>query len=447
MTLPICPDALRKSFRIGETGKKLLLLIAIGIAVRIILWPLSFDFDLSFFVITKTGFESNHLLYEMGNFYYPPVYGYLLSVLTYFWNLLPVETGVLSEALVNADSVSDFSYVFVSSIPFACVYKIPLLLIDLASSLLIYAMIKEKTGDRKKAELGFALFFLSPLVIWSSSVAAMFDSLSAFFMIFSIYAVTKKQNALSGAMLSLAFLTKVYPMIIGFPIVLYIISVNGEKRKTALKNLASFFTGLIVTAFAILLPLLLNEGLGALGFLRNRLQGTSSDNGRESLLDFFLNPMPDKFIYAVPLILILAIVLSLLVFRKEGDHDKKLVTASAISVCAIFIWPSIPTHPVVAIAAISLIIAYCNSKEWIIPWVLFSVLYVVHHTVIFGNRILHSLAYYTSLFDLETLVRGYFEFLPTSWDIMFYTLLALFIPGIAAIAVSINHLRKNKAVQ
>ena len=324
MASPAGPDGSRKSVSVKKTGRNLFLLILAGIAIRLILWPLSFNFDLSFFIITKTGFESNCLLYERGNFYYPPVYGYVLSALTYVWNFIPVQSGAVSELLVNADHMSDFSYVFVSSIPFAFIYKIPLLVIDLACSFLIYAMIKEKTGNRKKAELGFALFFLSPLVIWSSSVAAMFDNLSAFFMIFSLYAVIKKQNALSGVMLSLAFFTKIFPAVIGFAIILYIFSVNKGKWKTALKNLISFFTGLIVTAFAVLLPIMLTEGLSSMKFLGERLEGIPSENGRETLLDFFLNPTPDKFVYMIPLILILIISLSLLTFMKEGARSTSL---------------------------------------------------------------------------------------------------------------------------
>ncbi|NCA74562.1 MAG: hypothetical protein EOM93_06965, partial [Gammaproteobacteria bacterium] len=202
----------------GRIGRSLLYIFIAGIVLRVVLGPLTFSFDLSFFVGTGAGFESGRTLYEAGNFYYPPVYGYFLSALTYMWNFLPFQSGYMSELLVNSTAVSDFSQVYISSMALVFVYKIPLTVIDLACSWLIYVMVKEKTGDRRKAEIGFALFFLSPLVLWSSSVACMFDSLSAFFMIFSIYSLTKNQYLLSGAMLSLAFFTKLFPIVIGFAV-------------------------------------------------------------------------------------------------------------------------------------------------------------------------------------------------------------------------------------
>ncbi|MGE4577611.1 MAG: glycosyltransferase family 39 protein, partial [Candidatus Methanomethylophilaceae archaeon] len=222
----------------GRIGRNLLYIFIAGIVLRLVLGPLCLSFDLSFFVITGSGFESGRTLYEAGNFYYPPVYGYFLSALTYLWNLLPFQSGYMSELLVNSTAVSDFPHVYISSMALVFVYKIPLTIINLACSWLIYVMVKEKTGDIRKAEIGFALFFLSPLVIWATSVACMFDSLSAFFMIFSIYSLTKNQYILSGAMISLAFFTKIFPIVIGFAVICYIISHSEGRWKDTLKRMA-----------------------------------------------------------------------------------------------------------------------------------------------------------------------------------------------------------------
>ncbi len=350
----------------------------------------------------------------------------------------------MSELLVGSSAVSDFSQVYISSMALTFFYKIPLTIIDLACSWLIYAMVKEKTGDRRKAEIGFALFFLSPLVLWSSSVACMFDSLSAFLMIFSIYSLTKNQYMLSGAMLSLAFFTKLFPIVIGFAVICYIISRSEGRWKDIFKRMAMYALGFALMAAIVLLPILLNgEGSSALKFFGDRVESSSSGGG--SLLDFFANPTPDKFIYAFPIIFLLIAILSMLIFMRDGDDDKKLVMASVMSICMVFIWPPIPTYPVIAIAVIALAVAYCGRREWLIPWLLFSVLMVVHHIFNFGNRILYTLANETALLDLGSAITSYFQFQPLSWDIMYYTLLLLFVPGISCIiaaAYTLKHARE-----
>ncbi len=424
----------------GRIGRSLLYIFIAGIVLRVVLGPLTFSFDLSFFVGTGAGFESGRTLYEAGNFYYPPVYGYFLSALTYMWNFLPFQSGYMSELLVNSTAVSDFSQVYISSMALVFVYKIPLTVIDLACSWLIYVMVKEKTGDRRKAEIGFALFFLSPLVLWSSSVACMFDSLSAFFMIFSIYSLTKNQYLLSGAMLSLAFFTKLFPIVIGFAVICYIISRSEGRWKEVFKKTAMYAAGFAIMTAIVIIPLIMNGELSSsFSFFGDRTEGTSSGGG--GLLDFFANPTPDKFIYAFPIMFLLIAIFSMLAFMRDGDDDKKLVLASTISVCIVFIWPPIPTYPVIAIALIALAVAYCGRREWLIPWLLFSILMVVHHILIFGDRILYTLANETSLLDLGSTVAKYFQFLPLSWDIMYYTLLALFIPGIACIIAAVYSIK------
>lgn len=426
----------------GSVGRNLLYIFIVGIMLRLVLGPLSFSFDMSFFVITGAGFESGRTLYEAGNFYYPPVYGYFLSALTYIWNLLPLQAGEISELLVGSAEVSDFSRIYVSSMALTFVYKIPLTIIDLACSWLIYVMVKEKTGDRKKAELGFALFFLSPLVLWSSSVACMFDSLSAFLMIFSIYSLTKNQYMLSGAMLSMAFFTKIFPIVIGFAVICYIISRSEGRWKDVLKRMIMYISGFVIMATVVMLPPLLNgEATLAFKFFTDRVESSSYGVGG-SVFDFFVNPTFDKFVYVFPIIFLLIAIVSMLAFMREGDDDKKLVMASAMSICMVFLWPPTPTYPVVAIAMIALAVTYCGRKEWLMPWLLFSSLMVIHHILIFGSRIFYTLANETALLDLGGIIAGYLQFQPLLNNITFFTLLLLYIPGISCIMAATYSLKK-----
>lgn len=411
--------------------------------LRLVLSPLSFNFDLGFFVITSAGFESGRTLYEVGNFYYPPVYGYLLSFFTYVWNLFPLQSGGVSELLLLSSRFSDFQITYISSIALSVAYTIPLMMIDLACSWLIYVVVKEKTGDKRKAEIGFALFFLSPLVIWTSAVAGMFDSLSAFFMIFSIYTLTKKQYALSGAMISLGIFTKVFPIVIGFAVICYIISRSEGKWKHIFKNSAKYAFGFLLATTMVLLPLALNGEMSfALGSAVNRMSHVSTAGA--GIWDFLINPTHDKFAHVFPVILILIAVFSMLSFMRHGDDDKKLVMASTISISMLFMWPPVPTYPVIAIAMFALAVTYCGRKEWMIPWTLFSIVMVLHHISIFGPRILYTLANVISFLDLSNVVESFLHY--AQLGLGDSTLILLYIPCLSSIFVTIYTLKYHKKV-
>lgn len=401
----------------------------IGIAIRLALIPFAFSFDASFWMITSAGFESNRTLYESGNFYYLPPFGYILAVLTAIWSLLPFGSGTLALELVSGLNFSSVPYTVVTSIAFNLFYSLPLTIFDLISSWLVYSIVLEKTNNRKNANLAFALFFLSPLVIWSSSIAYMFDSLSAMFMLITIYALMKDQYGLAGASLALATLTKVFPILISFAVLLYVIS-KSETFRNILRNLTVFLSGFVFSVIFIMLPVFLKGEVGrSLAFLSSRAEESAQVAGGLNLIDLILYPMPDKIFAVMPFLLFMIVLSTLLIFLSKGDNDKKLIMASLMSATMFFLFPPIPTYPVIAIPLLALAVAYYGEKLWLIPWVLFSVLMPIHAIAIFGNAVLYPLAVETGLFDLQTLVNGYYDFLQTLYSIQGYTLLALYAPA------------------
>jgi hypothetical protein len=91
---------------------------------------------------------------------------------------------------------------------------------------------------------------------------------------------------------------------------------------------------------------------------------------------------------------------------------------------------------------IALAVTYCGRKEWLMPWLLFSSLMVIHHILIFGSRIFYTLANETALLDLGGIIAGYLQFQPLLNNITFFTLLLLYIPGISCIMAATYSLKK-----
>lgn len=428
----------------SRLSKRLLCILIAGIILRFALVPLVFNYDMGFFIVTGSGFESGRTLYETGDFYYPPVYGYFLSIFTYFWNIFSIDSGTTSELLVSGLKSSDFQLSYISSLSMAVAYKLPLIIIDFVCSWLIYDLVRMKTGDVRKAELGFALFFLSPLVMWSSSVAGMFDSLSALFLIFSIYALIKDQYALSGAMMSMGFFTKIFPIVTGFAVLFYIIAKSRNNRKHMLENSLRYLFGFIVLSLIILLPIIISGEMTQLinSAIGDRMVYKPAGDG--SLRDFLLMPTGDKFSTVFPILFIIIAVACTVTFIQKGDIDKKYVMASSLSLCVLFMWPPVPTYNVVAIALISLVISYNGRMEWIIAWIIFSTLTVIHHIFLFGNRLFYTIANETSLIDLETVANVIMQDIFPG--ITHYTGLLTYVPGITSLILAIFYFSRRKEV-
>ena len=427
---------------LNRMNRPLIKIIISGIIIRLALVPLAFSFDTSFWVITGAGFESNRTLYESGNFYYLPPFGYILAALSAIWSQLPFGAGTLALDLVSALRFSSISYTMVSSMAFNLLYSIPLTIFDLITSWIVYSIVLEKTKSNRKANVAFILVFLSPLIIWSSSVAYMFDSLSAMFMMITIYALMKDQYSLAGASLAFATLTKIFPILIAFAILMYIIS-KSETVKSTLRNTAVFLSGFIISVIFIMLPVFLNGEMGhALSFLSSRVERSVSISGGLNLIDTIFLPTPNKIFAIMPFLLFMIVLSTFLIFLRRGDKDKKLVMASMMSLSLFFMYPQVATYPVIAIPLLALAITYYGERRWIIPWALFSVLMPIYTMAVFGNAILYTSAVSTGLFDLYALANGHHGLLYSLHLLRNFIVLALYLPAISCIVVAVRSFMK-----
>ena len=134
---------------------------------------------------------------------------------------------------------------------FSTALKIPLVLVDLAAGALVYLIVRDLTSDDRKASIGFALWFLCPIVIYMSSIQGTFDNISGLLTLLSVFLVLRRHYYAGGFILMTAILLKLYP---GFALTVIIALIYAREGmgRTFLRDLMLLFAGGI-SAFAVLM--------------------------------------------------------------------------------------------------------------------------------------------------------------------------------------------------
>lgn len=112
-------------------------------------------------------------------------------------------------------------------------FKIPAMLADLFTGLLIYRIAKEKlkSPNKKRWALGlFVLYVFNPAIISNSTLWGQVDSLSAFFALSTIYFATKNKLFISSILISIGTLIKPQVAFVA-PSILYLAISNKWKTK------------------------------------------------------------------------------------------------------------------------------------------------------------------------------------------------------------------------
>lgn len=246
---------------------KLLALLALGLALRLLLMPQPdpFRFDLTIFWLPWMAFGAKFglvQLYLHGEpvVNYPPLYLALLTDLGKLYRLL----------------VPSFAYTPLQSV----LIKLPAVLADLAIGVLLYAAALRSAADRVRpadaaakpagltaALLAAALWLLNPAVIYVSAFWAQVDSLHTLWMIAALMAALGKRWGWSGLLLGLGLLTKLQAVVIA-PLLLFMAWRLGWRpvaRWTA-ACAGTLALGLLAPALGGALRPLLNVYTGAVGF-------------------------------------------------------------------------------------------------------------------------------------------------------------------------------------
>lgn len=373
------------------------LIAVIGIAIRLAISPfLEVGYDSDFWATIVRNLRSGEGLYGLEGYYYTPVWGYFLSFFSVLQDVF-LNIGVMGLRVPEALYVETLDgWLFsatVTSVAFNVWVKMPFVISDLIVGYLIYWLIKDKTGDMRKATIGFALWFLCPLVILLTSISGMFDTFSVLFTLLCIIMVRKDKLFLAGVLFAFAVLTKFFPIYFVFPLIAYILVTHRGDGKAARSLLAAAAGAFL--AFLVLMAPQIADGsfIDSFTFLTAR-----ADPGANATLFNMIESRGATVVFLAGIIV--SLVLGYLLNKKSKEElDDSFFKYLLIMASFLFLYPPLPQYLSIVIPFLAIFIVTKDSKlKW--SWLIIS---VGGAALILGGSfvLLLSLGTFTDLMSLE----------------------------------------------
>lgn len=387
-----------------QIGTTLTLTLVLGLVIRLIFIPFTsspFDVGAGWTAIIQELYAGNSL-YDAELYKYTPIWGYILSIIAYIANLLNMASFGEMFTTIYPSTELTFGYGFISNPEFNILLKIPALIFDILSGFAFYRLVMDITGDKKKSEIAFALWFLCPVVISSSAILCMFDSMMVYFMIESIIFFRRKNMLLAGIFIMLSILTKAFSAILLPLMIAYILSEHGVSIKIRLKNLTiAIGGGLLIFLLVYIMPITSGEFLDSLWFLTSRAD-TYSGNGGFSITQLSFN----NIFFYLPLIVATITLSCILMCLIKSNRDKIFLILTIVNSSIMFCFPFVsytPTYGVALLLPIILLYAI-DGKIAYIPWFL-TIMFTLHGIAHYWETYFYSLAAFTDLLDVPDIVE------------------------------------------
>ncbi len=285
-----------------------LLVIAIGLIIRLILLPLTFNMDSYYWTVVVDILNSNNGLYDTCGYSYTPIWGYFLSIVSFFGSFLGVTnySSIVPTFIpyINSDATTEF----ITTFEFNTMLKISLIIIDVIVAFLIYHLLQDVLNDKIKAATGSALWFLCPITIMESSIHGMFDNISALFLVLTFIFVYGRKYFASGFVFAFAILTKYFPIFFIFILIAIIMKREGFDNN-GFKKISISASGFIIGLILNYIPILITGKFwDSIWFITTRL-----DIETETLNSI----IPFPLLIALVIIVMCIIAATIFIFRNK----------------------------------------------------------------------------------------------------------------------------------
>jgi hypothetical protein len=237
--------------RLIKLSKKVkILIIALAIIAKAFLaaiTPLSIDF---------INIAISASWYAGGLVYYGPytLSIYLISLFHKLWMLMPINPKPFY-AMLGSGELFKFS---LNALLATFMLKLPLLILDLLTGALCYAIVFHSSNSKPLAFSALMLWLLNPYTTIVVEMDGTMDIISAFLLTASVFLFLKNRLMLSAIALSIATMARFYPLAL-FPFFLIVLIRNKE-----IKNLITFIIAYIAPILMALSLFISKHGIGFL---------------------------------------------------------------------------------------------------------------------------------------------------------------------------------------
>ncbi len=377
-----------------KCGRLFLFSLLVGLAVRFVVLPLTYEYDIYHWAVVIQNIESGTGLYTLDGYYYTPVWGYILGAVDAFWNaFLSIDVfGTQVHELLGVQNMENMNHVATITTPaFNTALKMFLIIVDVIVGLAVRRIATDLTDDARKGDIAFALWFLCPIAIYMSSVQGTFDSISGLLTMLSVMLVLRERYFAGGFMLSLGILLKLYP---GFalPVIVALIYSRGKRADGMLGNLAMLFAGGIV-AFMIVMAPTFADGtfMSAFTFITDRSGGGSL--------------MESLFGTAGIIIALVLMVVFTVAMARSRDPDGTFVGYAMLALIGGIFANLGPQYPLVVIPLLCVYIA-TNDRSYVTCWILIGFGCFLEALVLNNYSLLMSTASYWGWPSFGTILSG-----------------------------------------
>ena len=326
----------------------LLTIVSVGLLVRAVVSVLfTYCYDVSSWATVIENIQSDAGLYGLPGYYYTPVWGYFISFIGAVGNfLLGIDVfGTQVDELIPVQGVAwDYYKILVTYPGFDLLFKAAFTLVDLAVSYVLYRIFQHLSGDTAKAVAAFGLWFLCPLVVYTSCVQAMFDSISVLFMVLTVYMLLSREYLLAGMAFSAAAFSKFFPAYLIFIFLAYVIVVNRGDRRRCAVSVASAVVGAAVMLLVIFIPDIINGTMGdAFGFIFNRIGSIGGES--DGVWDAISSGGYFVVLLLQPAVFLIQFLLARHLLKSGQDGlDRRFLECCLLGSAAIFLWTPVPSY-------------------------------------------------------------------------------------------------------
>ena len=181
----------------------------------------------------------------------------LMSIPYRFWLLLPVDHNWIYSDYSFIPSSSGYLLVFL--------FKLPLLVFDIFTCILIYRMVSFLSADRRIPVIAALIWLLNPYLTIGIEMDGTIDIVSTCLVVFATYMFIRSRYLFSGASLAVASMARLYPIAL-FPFYAALLWKNRGIRGAAVMIISY-----VAPIALIAVPVLMMYGAGKVMFVDYQL--------------------------------------------------------------------------------------------------------------------------------------------------------------------------------